>query len=64
MKKKRISDKNREQMLKTLDFQDPAQVKSFNHVTDFINSFYQGINSATKEKIDSKQINIYDQIAC
>lgn len=51
-------------MLKILNFQDLAQDKSFNYVTDFINDFYQKIDSTTKEKIDPKQINIYDTITC
>ena len=64
MKKNRIGDKNRKQMLKILNFQDPAQIKSFNYVTDFINDFYQGINSTTKEKIDPNQMTIHDKITC
>ena len=63
-KKNRIGDKSRKDMLKVLNFQDSAQIKSFNYVTDFINDFYQGINSTTKEKIDPKQMTIHDTITC
>lgn len=63
-KRKRISEKRRKDMLKNLNFTNPAQDKSFNFVIDYINDFYQNIITTKEQKIDSKQTTIYDAITC